>query len=189
MNKFRVSINFTELALLILCFSPTAHATQNCSNLLQDYINWAAKPDVKPINNINLTVKGERYFIGLMKTTNSNNRKFASFATATLDYQNGTLVGTGRMWFSDRERCPVNILMFNPFCGKPDDVRITLSNHTDPLKISVQIDLLTWGAQESFEAKCENGHIYGFTSDQHGTHLVDITLSKEKSSNFSDPTK
>lgn len=178
MNKYRVKTNLVlvVLTLLILSLFLTAHAAQNCTNLLQDHINWANKPDIKPL----YPNKGESYRVGLTKTTNANNRKFASFTEATLDLTNPTnptseLVGMGTTWFSDRRE-----LNNQPFTGNADQLKLTLRKHTDPLKMNVKLELLSWGVQENFEAQCDNGHIHAFKTDHHGTHLVDITLSKVK---------
>jgi len=88
MNKYRIGTNVAVLVLLlILSLSPNAHAAQNCSNLLQDYINWAAQPDNQPGNHY-------WYFVGLTQTSNVNNRKFASYTEVRiLDHESGKLVG------------------------------------------------------------------------------------------------
>lgn len=165
-----------------------AQAAENCSVLLDDLMAWAKTP-----------IFGENS-IGVTMTTNVNTRKFASYTTASLDYKPGfftkfgfiseRLIGDGETYFSDRtwDNAPSGCTGFcfsdlQPFSPKKKDkVRIALTKYLgDVTKANVSITLLSWGnAKVNFVAQCDNKHIYGFKADQHGTHLYDLTFSKDQ---------
>jgi hypothetical protein len=175
----------TALFGLGLGLASQAHAG-NCTALIGDLMNWAKSAPASIERKIGVTM-----------TSNVNTRKFAGYSTATLDYYPGfvsglflvpeRLAGEGKTYFSDRTWNYVtpgctgfcgSAEPFNP--AKTDKVRITLrKNLANPASAFVTLTLLSWGnAQLSFPAQCDNGHIYGFKADQHGTHLFDLTFNK-----------
>jgi hypothetical protein len=152
-----------------------AQAAGNCTLMLNDLMNWAKIIPIFGNNVVNVTM-----------TSNVHNRKFASFSNAKLDYRSPffsglvfvseSLTGDGTTYFSDRKWGGVN--PFNP--AQQDKIRLRLTkNSLDATKANVSITLLSWGnAQVNFSAQCDNGHIYGFKADHHGTHLYDLTFTK-----------
>jgi hypothetical protein len=161
-------------------------AAGNCSTMLDDFMNWS-----KPKGGL------YEYFVDVTMTTNVSLPKFASYSTGILDYKKGgfskfgiipdSLVGDGTTYFSDRTWnntppsctgiCLPDLQPFNP--KKKDKFRLSLTKNTDTTKVNVNITLLSWNnAKVSFQAQCDNGHIYGFKADQHGTHLYDLTFKK-----------
>lgn len=168
-----------------------AQAAGNCTIMLNNLMTWAKSNTDAWKNNV----------LGVTMTSNVHNRKFASYTVGTLEYQPGfsrglvffpeKLVGEAQTYFSDRQWdhsppctsgsfCITDMQPFSP--DKRDKVKIALSkNLADATKANVSLTLLSWGnAKVNFQAQCDNGHIYGFNKDQHGTHLFDLTFTKDQ---------
>jgi hypothetical protein len=177
----------TMILSISIGLSSNAQAAGNCTTMLDDLMGWAKTP-----------IFGENS-VGVTITTNVDSRKFASYSTANLDYKKGIwtkfgytpdrLVGDGETFFSDRQWdstppgctgfCFPDWQPFNP--KKKDKFRLSLTKHTDNTKVNVAIILLSWGnSKVNFQAQCDNGHIYGFKKDHHGTHLYDLTFNKDQ---------
>jgi hypothetical protein len=166
-----------KTTLLALCLGLSGQAQAgNCTVMLEDLMNWARIVPFIGNNVVNMTM-----------TSNLNNRKFASFTNAKLDYNypfylNGlylaaeSLSGNGSTYFSDRKWGGVN--PFNPAIQDKVNVKLT-KNPLNSSKANLSITLLSWGnAKVNFSAQCENGHLFGFKADHHGTHLYDLTFTK-----------
>jgi hypothetical protein len=162
----------------------------DCTAMIDDLMNWVKNPQANYYNQIGVTM-----------TSNVNTRKFASYSTSIYmsyypakllitGYLPERLIGEGKTYFSDRTwNHPIpgctgffcnSAEPFNP--DTTDKLRITLKKHaTNSTLANVTLTLLSWGnAQLNFNASCNNGHIYGFKTDQHGTHLYDLTFTKEQ---------